>query len=65
MHMHAVGLVAGMEKAASRDQASWTKENESGQGLDASSNAPIIKKPLLHLVITKYLLSEMEGWILF
>lgn len=47
MHMHAVGLVAGMEKAASRDQTSWMKENESGQGLDALSNAPVIKEPLL------------------
>lgn len=64
MHMHAVGLVAGMEKATWRDQTRCMKENESGQGLDASSNAPVIKEPLLHLVITKYLLSEMEGWIL-
>lgn len=60
--MHVAGLLAGNGKATSRDQTSWRKQSESGRGPDAPLNAPIIKVSLLRLVISQYLLSEMEGW---
>lgn len=62
LHMHVAGLLAGNGKATSRDQTSWRKQSESGRGPDAPLNAPIIKVSLLRLVISQYLLSEMEGW---